>query len=253
MAGFRLRWLPLRRDTNIVSPFRPHLAGCARINVEGSDPRYSFHWTGISDRLYVFEGPIDLLSYITLHPEGWRKHNYVACCGTFGESAYTGALKVLKVILNYEYLWVNLRVKGGAYGCMSSFGRNGETMLVSYRDPKLGETNRVYEGIPEYLRTFSIDDRDMTKYVIGAFSELDAPLNPAAKGARNLGAWLSGVTDEMIQRERDQVLNVTQEDIRALAGLLESVLNTGALCAIGNDQQIVNEQELFNEIKHLYH
>ena len=90
---------------------------------------------------------------------------------------------------------------------MSSFGRNGETMLVSYRDPKLGETNRVYEGIPEYLRTFSIDDRDMTKYVIGAFSELDAPLNPAAKGARNLGAWLSGVTDEMIQRERDQVLN----------------------------------------------
>ena len=191
-----------------------------------------------------------------LKNEGFRtasQVNYVARCGTFGESAYTGALKVLKVILNYEYLWVNLRVKGGAYGCMSSFGRNGETMLVSYRDPKLGETNRVYEGIPEYLRTFSIDDRDMTKYVIGAFSELDAPLNPAAKGARNLGAWLSGVTDEMIQRERDQVLNVTQEDIRALAGLLESVLNTGALCAIGNDQQIVNEQELFNEIKHLYH
>ena len=191
-----------------------------------------------------------------LKNEGFRtasQVNYVARCGTFGESAYTGALKVLKVILNYEYLWVNLRVKGGAYGCMSSFGRNGETMLVSYRDPKLGETNRVYEGIPEYLRTFSIDDRDMTKYVIGAFSELDAPLNPAAKGARNLGAWLSGVTDEMIQRERDQVLNVTQEDIRALAGLLESVLNIGALCAIGNDQQIVNEQELFNEIKHLYH
>ena len=129
----------------------------------------------------------------------------MACCGTFGESAYTGALKVLKVILNYEYLWVNLRVKGGAYGCMSSFGRNGETMLVSYRDPKLGETNRVYEGIPEYLRTFSIDDRDMTKYVIGAFSELDAPLNPAAKGARNLEMcirdrylnWLPMVLDLM--------------------------------------------------------
>ena len=224
-----------------------------RLNVEGCDPCYSFHHIGTDRSLYVFEAPIDMLSYITLHPEGWQSHSYVACCGTFGESAYTGALKVLKVILNYEYLWVNLRVKGGAYGCMSSFGRNGETMLVSYRDPKLGETNRVYEGIPEYLRTFSIDDRDMTKYVIGAFSELDAPLNPAAKGARNLGAWLSGVTDEMIQRERDQVLNVTQEDIRALAGLLESVLNTGALCAIGNDQQIVNEQELFNEIKHLYH
>ena len=238
MAGFRLRWLPLRRDTNIVSPFRPKLAAFKAVLPEGNGIRYPYEFKP------------------ELKNEGFRtasQVNYVACCGTFGESAYTGALKVLKVILNYEYLWVNLRVKGGAYGCMSSFGRNGETMLVSYRDPKLGETNRVYEGIPEYLRTFSIDDRDMTKYVIGAFSELDAPLNPAAKGARNLGAWLSGVTDEMIQRERDQVLNVTQEDIRALAGLLESVLNTGALCAIGNDQQIVNEQELFNEIKHLYH
>lgn len=179
--------------------------------------------------------------------------NYMARCGSFGEDSYTGALKVLKVILNYEYLWVNLRVKGGAYGCMSSFGRNGETMLVSYRDPKLGETNRVYEGIPEYLRNFSIDDRDMTKYVIGAFSELDAPLNPSAKGAANLGAWLTGTTDEMVQKERDQILNVTQDDIRALAGLLESVLNTGALCAIGNEQQIVNEKELFKEVKHLYH
>ena len=53
-----------------------------RINMEGSDPRCSFHWTGVSDRLYVFEGPIDLLSYITLHPEDWRQHSYVACCGT---------------------------------------------------------------------------------------------------------------------------------------------------------------------------
>ena len=130
--------------------------------------------------------------------------NYMARCGTFAGLPYTGAFKVLKVILNYEYLWLNLRVKGGAYGCMSSFGRNGDATLVSYRDPNLGATNAVYEGIPEYLKTFSIDDRDMTKYVIGAFSELDAPLNPSAKGARNLGAWLSGITDEMVQKERDQ-------------------------------------------------
>ena len=52
-----------------------------RQNVEGSDPRYSFHWLGGDDSLYVFEAPIDLLSYITLYPEGWERHNYVACCG----------------------------------------------------------------------------------------------------------------------------------------------------------------------------
>lgn len=57
-----------------------------RINVEGSDPRYSFHSNGTSDRLYVFEAPIDLLSFLTLYPKDWQKHSYVALCGV-GEQA----------------------------------------------------------------------------------------------------------------------------------------------------------------------
>lgn len=57
-----------------------------RINVEGSDPRYSFHWNGNSDRLYVFEAPIDLLSFLTLYPKSWQQHSYVALCGV-GEQA----------------------------------------------------------------------------------------------------------------------------------------------------------------------
>ena len=94
----------------------------------------------------------------------------MARCGSFDAEAYTGALEVLKVIMNYEYLWQNLRVIGGAYGCMSNFGRSGTGCLVSYRDPKLVATDKIYEGIPEYLKNFSIDERDMTKYVIGAMS-----------------------------------------------------------------------------------
>ena len=50
-------------------------------NVDGCDPRYSFHWIGESARLYVFEAPIDLLSYITLHPQNWQQHSYVSLCG----------------------------------------------------------------------------------------------------------------------------------------------------------------------------
>ncbi len=53
-----------------------------RFNVEGSDPRYSFHHIGTDNKLFVFEAPIDMLSYITLHPENWQQHSYVACCGT---------------------------------------------------------------------------------------------------------------------------------------------------------------------------
>ena len=53
-----------------------------RINMEGSDPRCSFHYVGASDRLYVFEAPIDLMSFLTRYPRGWQEHSYVSLCGT---------------------------------------------------------------------------------------------------------------------------------------------------------------------------
>lgn len=180
--------------------------------------------------------------------------NYVARCGTFKNSGliYTGALRILKVILNYDYLWLNLRVKGGAYGCMSGFGRTGEGYLVSYRDPNLAETNKIYEGLPQYLREFTVDERDMTKYVIGAISDVDTPLTPAIKGSRGLSAYLSGVTEEMLQKERDEILSASQEDIRALAPYVQAVLDTGSLCVIGNEEKVKADKDLFGEVKNLF-
>lgn len=180
--------------------------------------------------------------------------NYVARCGNFSARglSYTGALKILKVILNYDYLWLNLRVQGGAYGCMSGFGRSGEGYLVSYRDPNVRETNQIYEGIPEYLRQFTVEERDMTKYVIGAISELDTPLPPSIKGARAMSAWLSGVTNEMLRREREEILDAGQEDIRALADIVEAILETNSLCVIGNDEKVKAEAELFQITKNLF-
>ena len=73
-----------KRSTNTIGK-------AFRLNVEGSDPKHSFHHIGTDGRLYVFEAPIDLLSYITLHPEYWEEHTYVACCGT-------SALPVLEML-----------------------------------------------------------------------------------------------------------------------------------------------------------
>ncbi len=55
-----------------------------RLNMEGGDPQYSFHWTGTDGNLSVVKSPIDLLSYITLYPADWQRRSYVACCGTSG-------------------------------------------------------------------------------------------------------------------------------------------------------------------------
>ena len=121
---------------------------------------------------------------------------YVAKTGDFicEGYEYTGALRLLRIILSYDYLWINVRVKGGAYGCMNTFLRSGESYFVSYRDPNLSDTLDVYDRIPEYIKSFSPDERDMTKYIIGTFSALDTPMNPEAKGSRSLSAYLDGFT-----------------------------------------------------------
>lgn len=127
---------------------------------------------------------------------------YVAKTGDFicEGYEYTGALRLLRIILSYDYLWINVRVKGGAYGCMNTFLRSGESYFVSYRDPNLSDTLDVYDRIPEYIKSFSPDERDMTKYIIGTFSALDTPMNPEAKGSRSLSAYLEVLLTSRFKR-----------------------------------------------------
>lgn len=178
---------------------------------------------------------------------------YVAKTGDFicKGYEYTGALRLLRIILSYDYLWINVRVKGGAYGCMNTFLRSGESYFVSYRDPNLSDTLDVYDRIPEYIKSFSPDERDMTKYIIGTFSALDTPMNPEAKGSRSLSAYLEGITYEQIQKERNEILNAQPEDIRRLADLVEAVLKKDSICVIGNENMIKESAGLFENVEKL--
>lgn len=178
---------------------------------------------------------------------------YVAKTGDFicEGYEYTGALRLLRIILSYDYLWINVRVKGGAYGCMNTFLRSGESYFVSYRDPNLSDTLDVYDRIPEYIKSFSTDERDMTKYIIGTFSALDTPMNPEAKGSRSLSAYLEGITYEQIQKERNEILNAQPEDIRRLADLVEAVLKKDSICVIGNENMIKESAGLFENVEKL--
>lgn len=178
---------------------------------------------------------------------------YVAKTGDFicEGYEYTGALRLLRIILSYDYLWINVRVKGGAYGCMNTFLRSGESYFVSYRDPNLSDTLDVYDRIPEYIKSFSPDERDMTKYIIGTFSALDTPMNPEAKGSRSLSAYLEGIIYEQIQKERNEILNAQPEDIRRLADLVEAVLKKDSICVIGNENMIKESAGLFENVEKL--
>lgn len=179
---------------------------------------------------------------------------YVASAGNFVDAGlhYHGALRVLQVMFSYDYLWENIRVKGGAYGCMCSFARNGDGYLVSYRDPNLMETYEIYKKAKDYVAAFDADDRTMLKYIIGAISNMDVPMEPSAKGEFSFSAYLSGLTEEMLQKERDEVLSCSQETIRSLEPIVAAIANQGIICAIGNEDKMKECEKHFGEVKHVF-
>lgn len=221
--------------------------------------------TGLEDEIAqlktgLFVEPVTAEScviYCEKRNEGFQtssKVQYVARAGNFIDEGrdYTGALQILKVILSYDYLWQNVRVKGGAYGCMSNFTRIGEGYFMSYRDPNLEKTNLVYEGIVDYLKGFTVDERDMTKYIIGTISNMDQPMTPAAKGDRSKNLYMNHVSEEMLRKERAEVLDATQEDIRALADIVAAVLTNNYFCVVGSEEKIEEHKNLFMEIRSIF-
>lgn len=119
---------------------------------------------------------------------------------------------------------------------------------MSYRDPNLKRTIDVYEGVVDYLENFTVSDRDMTKYIIGTISNIDQPMTPATKGERSMNLYMNKVSAEMIKKERAQILDAAQEDIRALAKVAKAVLAADQLCVIGGEEKIEEDKELFGDV-----
>ena len=180
---------------------------------------------------------------------------YVCRAGNFIKKGlpYTGALKVLKVMMGYDYLWNNVRVKGGAYGCMCNFYRNGDAFFVSYRDPNLNKTINVYEKAAEYIKNVELDERTVTQFIIGAISELDTPMTPAAKGNYSRGGYLTGLSMERVQKERDELLATTKEQLNGLYQYVQAFMKEDCLCVVGNGEKIKENKELFMNVEQLFH
>jgi Zn-dependent M16 (insulinase) family peptidase len=154
-------------------------------------------------------------------------------------------------MMGYDYLWKNIRVIGGAYGCMSSYAKNGDSAFVTYRDPNLKNSIDVFEKASEYLRNFDEDERVILKYIIGAISDLDTPKTPSAKGTYGLSAYLCNSKMEKIQRSRDELLGTTKETIRGLSKYVDAFMEDDCLCVIGSSEKIDSEKDLFDNIEQL--
>ena len=176
---------------------------------------------------------------------------FVARAGNYDDKgiSYSGAFRVLKTILSYEYLWNEVRVKGGAYGIMCNFLVTGSAYVVSYRDPNLKETNDIYGTVAEYLRNIDLSERDLTKFIIGSIRDLDAPLTPKGIGSRSYTSYMSGTTQEEIQRVRDELLATTNDTLREAAAMFDAFLSDGYICVVGSEDKVRAAEKLFGTIK----
>ncbi len=161
---------------------------------------------------------------------------------------YTGSMQVLATVLRYDYFWTKIRVQGGAYGAFANFGSSGTLGFGSYRDPHLASTVKVFDGTAEFLQNFAASDREMTKFIIGTMSGIDAPKTPKMKGAAAADAYFRGITETERQKRRDEVLTTTQADIRALAEVVDVCMKENHLCVFGGEEKLRENKDLFTKL-----
>ncbi|MBO4616409.1 MAG: insulinase family protein [Lachnospiraceae bacterium] len=175
---------------------------------------------------------------------------YAAMTGNFKKLGleYKGSLQVLRSLLNTDYLWNQVRVLGGAYGCFCSFGATGDTYFASYRDPKLKDTYKTFDNIEEYVRNYDGDTEEVERYIISTIADYDAPLSPSIKFNKAYSYYKSGVTNADKQKERDEILSTTPDEIRSLAEYIAKIKSTRVLSCVGGEEMLKKEGDVFDKV-----
>lgn len=159
--------------------------------------------------------------------------------------SWDGKMKVLNQIISRDWLHNRIRVIGGAYGGFSSLDEMGNFVFMSYRDPNLKETLDNYNSSCEYLDKLELTEKDITRYIIGTISGMDAPLTVSQKGNTAVSNYFNKVTREQVSKTRSAVLNTSLSDIKSFSSMLKTVLEQNAYCVYGNDEKINSNKDLF--------
>ncbi len=162
---------------------------------------------------------------------------YAAMAADFRQlgMAYTGTAKVIANILSFSYLWNEVRVQGGAYGCALNVQRSGGMAAYSFRDPTPARSLGVYRKMAQALRDFTDGEEKLEKYIISTVAENEPPLGAAAQKRRADDAWWRGFTAEDQQRERVEILHTDDAALLAWCPALEAMAETGHVCVVAHD------------------
>jgi Zn-dependent M16 (insulinase) family peptidase len=178
---------------------------------------------------------------------------FVAKSGDYFKAgaSYKGDLQTLNNAIDNDYLWMKVRVKGGAYGCFLNISREGQTFMASYRDPNLKSTVEVFNQLPEFIEDMKYSDEELLLFKIGALSNTNPVLHVSDQGSQGFLRAYTGITYEDILKEQDELINASLSDLKAYADVFRRTYEKAPLVVLGNGGLIDKEKDLFTEIRDL--
>lgn len=179
---------------------------------------------------------------------------YTAMCGSFLTAGYpfSGVLDVVKNLLNTDYLYQEIRMKGGAYGYgCRLYTVSGHMLFYSDDDPNLEETYQVYEKAAEYLEHLTLSEEELEKYIIGTIGQEDFPLGARQWGEESFNAYMNGFGEDKIKKEREEIFSVTLEQLRKAGALVRAVADQGYCCVVGSRKKMKEAEKRFSAVRKL--
>ncbi len=146
--------------------------------------------------------------------------------------SYSGSFPVLVGVLNFMYLWSEIRVQGGAYGCGFAARDHGDLLFYTYRDPQPNRSLGIMKRTAEFIRAFCKDDPDLTGFILSAVSAIDPLRNASAKMAAATAFEFRGITRAQIVERYRRLIATAPEDLLALADAVEDIAKDNAVCVI---------------------
>ena len=143
-----------------------------------------------------------------------------------------GLALVASNLVSFEYLWSEIRVKGGAYGTGMSATRTGQVSVYSYRDPTPTRSIEKMKAAPDFLISASSGERNMDKFIIGAIGDTSPYLTPRAKAGVVALRYLNGITDELRLEQRREILSVNAKKLNDYAKRIKGVMNNALSCIV---------------------
>ncbi|MDO4280482.1 MAG: insulinase family protein [Peptococcaceae bacterium] len=161
---------------------------------------------------------------------------------------YSGVLEVLSNVLSNEYLYNNVRAKGGAYGQGIRFSRNGSVSCYSYRDPNLENTIAIYDAMADWLENLEMDEQSLTNYIIGVMNRFNPVMTARAKGVWSLTSRVNGACREDLLKAQEEALAATLDALKSYAPALRQAMAENHLCVLGGSERIKQAENLFGRV-----